>query len=128
MIGSVYDFSTREFNYFRLPSKSQLGLSFGGPTRAPSGYGSPIGEAPESLGMPLPDGATFIGSGPVPKGIVCRQGSSALGGLGDVTVSTSTTTVVAVLGTLGLFAGAAVTVWALSKSKPGKWLRKKLWD
>lgn len=124
MIGSVYDFETREFNYFRLPSKSQLGLSFGGPTRAPSGYGSPIGEAPESLGMPLPDGATFIGSGPVPKGIVCRQGSSALGGLGDagdgLTVSVGVPTALTVAATL-------VGVYFLGKTGVGRWLGKKVW-
>lgn len=124
MIGSVFNFETREFDYFRLPSKSQLGLSFGGPTRPPSGFGSPLGEAPESLAMPLPDGATYIGSGRAPKGIVCRQSSA---GLGDITLSTSTTTVVAAIGTFGLLAGAAVGIWALSKSKPGKWLRAKLW-
>ena len=122
MIGSVFDFETREFNYFRLPSKSQLGLSFGGPTRAPSGYGSPIGEAPESLGMPLPEGATFIGSGPVPKGIVCRQGNSALGGLGadGLTVSVGIPTVVTVAVTL-------VGVYFLGKTGVGRWLGKKVW-
>lgn len=124
MLASVYNYSDREFAYYRLPtSKSQLGLSFGAPTRVPSGFASPIGEAPESLAIPLPDGATFIGSGKVPKGIVCRASSGALG---DITIGTDTVT--GSISTIGKLAGAAAVLWILSKSKPGKWLRKKLWD
>lgn len=123
MLASVYDFDSREFSYYRLPSKAQLGSSFGAPTRTPSGFASPIGEAPESLTMPLPDGATYVGSGKVPKGIVCRDPSGALG---DITIGTDTVT--GSISTVGVIAGVAVGLWIISKSKPGKWLRKKLWD
>lgn len=124
MICSVYDYENRRFDLYRVDQpKAQLGLAFGAPARTPTGYESPLGHAPEAAAMPLPNGAVFVGTSPHPVGVMCRPA----GGLGELTVSVGTTTVMGVIGTMAALGGVLYLYKKFAKAKPLRGIKRWLW-
>lgn len=96
MIYSVYDHTTKTYDYYEGPGPS--GTHATAPP-VPLVQGE-LGATVEQASWKVPPGARKIGSGEIPRGRIAAQG-----GLGDIVIAGQS------LGRLALFGGLAYLAW-----------------
>jgi len=79
MIYSVWDYDTRKYRYYK---GNALPLPPVGGYRKPKGTLGRVGYTPEDAAAVLPAGATLVGDGADPKGIIASKKSFSLSAIG----------------------------------------------
>jgi hypothetical protein len=111
MIGSKYNYETKQYDYYRIPNE------VGDITTPPYGHrqlkgnGSKTGFVPEQLAAALPSNAEKIGSGKAPQGIMLGSFNDLVGASDEAVVALGTIGLAINLAVLGFAAYGAYTWW-----------------
>lgn len=116
MIYSVYNYDDRSWDYYEGVGSFPATGFFRKPLRT---------DAPEHMLLPLPPGASPVGSGPLPRGVIAHQNSEergvSLSGVGDVADDQPSSK----LAWLGLAVVVAGAFWLGRKSVPAEQRARK---